>query len=490
MLSAREVEKCGLRTERLPPNYNWQEVETFKACSMITEFWKAMTCGAPGQQQQQQHGKGLGGNKRKLQLLRHDMTRAGDDGACCICGGFDSNPGNEILFCDGDGCQVAVHLQCYGVAQQHVPPGDDPWYCYGCAAARKSGVGSNKSAACVCPATLLSTPIACRRCNNAKYRSKRGPGSRKVKRQVSSCVSEWGEEDEDGFSGDEAPARTKERAPATAASKKAEAKAGAKAKMAAATAVAAEVKTREVVVVKAKIDAKATAKAATSARVNAESAPKKATKKRGGAAGGATATEKASTKRLKGGSSESPTASDRSRSGQHGGGKSGAAAAGAEAGAASASTSSMVMASLGDGINERELHVRKSPTPPLMRAFVVSRASRPCCCSPLCFLRAPQSSKTIPLRAWLSGGAGGSAYCRSCEFLLRASFPLSLHSFSLSSDARAGGFYPPSPPPPLQANAAKCHTAHTARGLGEVDGHGWEPHGVHHRTVRVRGVRG
>ncbi|PFX24569.1 protein AF-10-like [Stylophora pistillata] len=49
-------------------------------------------------------------------------------GGCCVCSderGWDENP---LVYCDGHGCNVAVHQACYGIVQ--VPKG--PWFCRKC----------------------------------------------------------------------------------------------------------------------------------------------------------------------------------------------------------------------------------------------------------------------------------------------------------------------------------------------------------------------
>ncbi|BDA48803.1 probable protein Jade-3 at C-terminar half [Coccomyxa sp. Obi] len=56
--------------------------------------------------------------------------KSGSDVHCDVCGDAETGENNAILLCDGNGCAVAVHQQCYGVAT--LPEGD--WRCDGCEA--------------------------------------------------------------------------------------------------------------------------------------------------------------------------------------------------------------------------------------------------------------------------------------------------------------------------------------------------------------------
>ena len=49
-----------------------------------------------------------------------------EDALCCVCTGGESEPPNEIMFCER--CEVAVHQDCYGVGE--IPDGD--WLCWPC----------------------------------------------------------------------------------------------------------------------------------------------------------------------------------------------------------------------------------------------------------------------------------------------------------------------------------------------------------------------
>jgi len=53
------------------------------------------------------------------------------DAVCEACGEGDDEAGNEILLCDGGGCEAAFHLRCLPVALSQVPLGD--WLCPACA---------------------------------------------------------------------------------------------------------------------------------------------------------------------------------------------------------------------------------------------------------------------------------------------------------------------------------------------------------------------
>jgi NuA3 HAT complex component NTO1 len=78
-----------------------------------------------------------------------------DDEVCAVCGDGSSTDANMIVFCEGRGCSVAVHQQCYGIVE--VPEGDIPWYCDACvpdgrckAAAKNSAkVNAPQKLACV-----------------------------------------------------------------------------------------------------------------------------------------------------------------------------------------------------------------------------------------------------------------------------------------------------------------------------------------------------
>lgn len=49
-------------------------------------------------------------------------------GGCCVCSDERGWPENPLVYCDGQGCTVAVHQACYGIVT--VPTG--PWYCRKC----------------------------------------------------------------------------------------------------------------------------------------------------------------------------------------------------------------------------------------------------------------------------------------------------------------------------------------------------------------------
>ena len=59
----------------------------------------------------------------------HDDEEGEDKGeegeACAACGGTDTHPGNEIMLCDGDGCDGAWHQLCLRPAVVDVPEADE-----------------------------------------------------------------------------------------------------------------------------------------------------------------------------------------------------------------------------------------------------------------------------------------------------------------------------------------------------------------------------
>ncbi|GLV38944.1 Alhambra [Carabus blaptoides fortunei] len=55
-------------------------------------------------------------------------------GGCCVCSDERGWPENPLVYCDGQGCTVAVHQACYGIVT--VPTG--PWYCRKCESQERS----------------------------------------------------------------------------------------------------------------------------------------------------------------------------------------------------------------------------------------------------------------------------------------------------------------------------------------------------------------
>ncbi|CAI5758637.1 unnamed protein product [Candida verbasci] len=91
-------------------------------------------------------------NDHKLLKMSHNNHKYGnDDGIvpgsiydqkCAICNDSDCDNANAIVFCDG--CDIAVHQECYGVA--FIPEGQ--WLC------RKCMINKNRTTECVfCPST-------------------------------------------------------------------------------------------------------------------------------------------------------------------------------------------------------------------------------------------------------------------------------------------------------------------------------------------------
>lgn len=81
---------------------------------------------------------GSGGGDRGR--LTQDENKDDDDVFCGVCGDANSKDDDPILLCDGEGCQTAVHADCYGVTE--IPEG--PWLCEPCA----SSSGSSNSQSC------------------------------------------------------------------------------------------------------------------------------------------------------------------------------------------------------------------------------------------------------------------------------------------------------------------------------------------------------
>ncbi|XP_045921651.1 protein AF-10 isoform X1 [Micropterus dolomieu] len=60
------------------------------------------------------------------ELVKNNMKEM--IGGCCVCSDERGWAENPLVYCDGHGCNVAVHQACYGIVQ--VPTG--PWFCRKC----------------------------------------------------------------------------------------------------------------------------------------------------------------------------------------------------------------------------------------------------------------------------------------------------------------------------------------------------------------------
>ncbi|VDL77879.1 unnamed protein product [Nippostrongylus brasiliensis] len=68
-------------------------------------------------------------HRKLLEPLHSPSSRADDadeEAACDICRAIDSEPDDEMVFCDG--CNLCVHMSCYGLPE--LPP--DEWLCMKC----------------------------------------------------------------------------------------------------------------------------------------------------------------------------------------------------------------------------------------------------------------------------------------------------------------------------------------------------------------------
>ncbi|XP_039610186.1 protein AF-10 isoform X2 [Polypterus senegalus] len=74
-----------------------------------------------------------------IQMVSSELSLAVEDddlssnmkemiGGCCVCSDERGWAENPLVYCDGHGCNVAVHQACYGIVQ--VPTG--PWFCRKC----------------------------------------------------------------------------------------------------------------------------------------------------------------------------------------------------------------------------------------------------------------------------------------------------------------------------------------------------------------------
>ena len=91
-------------------------------------------------------------SKRARASKEEDGEEEGSDTACMVCG-LNSNS-DEILLCDGDGCDNEAHITCVGLSA--VPPGK--WFCSSC---RPSPRHQRKAPRSAKAAKIRKKPLQC-----------------------------------------------------------------------------------------------------------------------------------------------------------------------------------------------------------------------------------------------------------------------------------------------------------------------------------------
>ena len=112
----------------------------------------ARACARESDEGRLRRPRGKGGTRGPARAL----WAAAEDDLCHVCGEADPNfwhiEGDCIVMCDG--CDVQVHLSCYGLTE--VPEGE--WFCQGCVDGIKQGEGqpadAGMCALCPVPAAL------------------------------------------------------------------------------------------------------------------------------------------------------------------------------------------------------------------------------------------------------------------------------------------------------------------------------------------------
>lgn len=85
---------------------------------------------------------------RRAESAARQLAAAQSDDVCAVCGDGASEDANQIIYCDG--CDVAVHQQCYGVP--YIPEGS--WRCERCLA-------RGPVRCCLCPAQGAAHALRC-----------------------------------------------------------------------------------------------------------------------------------------------------------------------------------------------------------------------------------------------------------------------------------------------------------------------------------------
>ena len=106
-----------------------------------------------------------------------------DEDKCTACGHWAWAPGNEILLCDGAGCEKAYHLNCLQPPLKSVPDGD--WFCPSCRKLSEPEPVVEADAATVVARRLILAQTDCGECGNCLDKPKfGGPGTKKQARPL------------------------------------------------------------------------------------------------------------------------------------------------------------------------------------------------------------------------------------------------------------------------------------------------------------------
>jgi len=94
-------------------------------CAVPSEAWMDQSDAGTEERDAEQLGE--------VEEVECRLDLAEGEEECAACRGADSHPGNEIMLCDGDGCDRVWHQLCLWPAVGDVPEGDEAWLCPRCA---------------------------------------------------------------------------------------------------------------------------------------------------------------------------------------------------------------------------------------------------------------------------------------------------------------------------------------------------------------------
>eukprot|EP00879_Flechtneria_rotunda_P009637 GHRR01010084.1.p1 GENE.GHRR01010084.1~~GHRR01010084.1.p1 ORF type:complete len:1075 (+),score=467.79 GHRR01010084.1:930-4154(+) len=119
------------------------------------------------------------GNADSSETAAAEDTEAEDNTVCQVCGKGEDD--NNLLLCDGDGCDAAYHTYCLAPPLDKIPDGD--WFCPGCAQLQNALAGATRAGSTIVATEAAISEDADMDALEAEVQAEAAAGERRRQRQ-------------------------------------------------------------------------------------------------------------------------------------------------------------------------------------------------------------------------------------------------------------------------------------------------------------------